>query len=321
MKEMEFELDKSSKVKLYHQLYQIFVSMITKGELAQGSRLPSIRNLSEDYGISRNTVTKAYSELEKDGYIYSLSKSGFFVKNPDEIIPSEQSVPKTEQEDDDIPKVDSLLRNSTSDTDSIISKDTEGDLLHSNLDADSVIQKTDTIILKDSFSLDQIVPPDSSAIPLDNSGNKEHTILMNSGDIVESDSNNEVILSPNEAFIDSCITALAEHHNRITIRAGGVFFAPRATERKLSIPSASICGCSNISVENPHSAPSFAASSARLCGVWKLAGWLHSVRAITVPSAQSIAACIRSFSPVCSLTKQTSRKAFTFGLVLRPVFA
>ena len=215
MKEMEFELDKSSKVKLYHQLYQIFVSMITKGELAQGSRLPSIRNLSEDYGISRNTVTKAYSELEKDGYIYSLSKSGFFVKNPDEIIPSEQSVPKTEQEDDDIPTVDSLLRNSTSDTDFIISKDTEGDLLHSNLDADSVIQKTDTIILKDSFSLDQIVPPDSSAIPLDNSGNKEHTILMNSGDIVESDSNNEVILSPNEAFIDSCITALAEHHKRI----------------------------------------------------------------------------------------------------------
>lgn len=212
---MEFELDKSSKVKLYHQLYQIFVSMITKGELAQGSRLPSIRNLSEDYGISRNTVTKAYSELEKDGYIYSLSKSGFFVKNPDEIIPSEQSVPKTEQEDDDIPTVDSLLRNSTSDTDFIISKDTEGDLLHSNLDADSVIQKTDTIILKDSFSLDQIVPPDSSDIPLDNSGNKEHTILMNSGDIVESDSNNEVILSPNEAFIDSCITALAEHHNRI----------------------------------------------------------------------------------------------------------
>lgn len=212
---MEFELDKSSKVKLYHQLYQIFVSMITKGELAQGSRLPSIRNLSEDYGISRNTVTKAYSELEKDGYIYSLSKSGFFVKNPDEIIPSEQSVPKTEQEDDDIPTVDSLLRNSTSDTDSIISKDTEGDLLHSNLDADSVIKKTDTIILKDSFSLDQIVSPDSSAIPLDNSGNKEHTILMNSGDIVESDSNNEVILSPNEAFIDSCITALAEHHNRI----------------------------------------------------------------------------------------------------------
>ena len=124
MKEMEFELDKSSKVKLYHQLYQIFVSMITKGELAQGSRLPSIRNLSEDYGISRNTVTKAYSELEKDGYIYSLSKSGFFVKNPDEIIPSEQSVLKTEQEDDDIPTVDSLLRNSTSDTDSIISKDT-----------------------------------------------------------------------------------------------------------------------------------------------------------------------------------------------------
>ena len=59
---MEFELDKSSKVKLYHQLYQIFVSMITKGELAQGSRLPSIRNLSEDYGISRKTDTSTPSQ-------------------------------------------------------------------------------------------------------------------------------------------------------------------------------------------------------------------------------------------------------------------
>lgn len=212
---MEFELDKSSKVKLYHQLYQVFVNMITSGELPLGSKLPSIRNLSEDHGISRNTVTKAYSELEKDGYIYSLSKSGFFVKNPDEIIPAEQSVPKTVQEEDDIPTVDSLLRHSTSDTDSMMTKDTEENLLHSNLDADSVIQKTDTIILKDSFSMDQIVPPDSSVISLDNSGNKERTILMNSGDIVESDSNNDVILSPNEAFIDSCITALAEHHNRI----------------------------------------------------------------------------------------------------------
>lgn len=212
---MEFELDKSSKVKLYHQLYQVFVNMITSGELPLGSKLPSIRNLSEDHGISRNTVTKAYSELEKDGYIYSLSKSGFFVKNPDEIIPTEQSVPKTVQEEDDIPTVDSLLRHSTSDTDSMMTKDTEENLLHSNLDADSVIQKTDTIILKDSFSMDQIVPPDSSVISLDNSGNKERTILMNSGDIVESDSNNDVILSPNEAFIDSCITALAEHHNRI----------------------------------------------------------------------------------------------------------
>lgn len=212
---MEFELDKSSKVKLYHQLYQVFVNMITSGELPLGSKLPSIRNLSEDHGISRNTVTKAYSELEKDGYIYSLSKSGFFVKNPDEIIPAEQSVPNTVQEEDDIPTVDSLLRHSTSDTDSMMTKDTEENLLHSNLDADSVIQKTDTIILKDSFSMDQIVPPDSSVISLDNSGNKERTILMNSGDIVESDSNNDVILSPNEAFIDSCITALAEHHNRI----------------------------------------------------------------------------------------------------------
>lgn len=217
MKEITIELDKSSKVKLYHQLYQFFVDMIDSGELPVGTKLPSIRNLSEDYNISRNTVTKAYSELEKDGYIYSLVKSGFFVKNPNEASPSEyheeKAVPLEAEEDSEIPTVNSLLKNSTAET---LSSSVEGsDLILTNMDAISAPRtKNETIILKDSLSDDEVLPPSmSKSISLES--NKEISIIMSSGDVVSSAVSSEKILSPIAAFIDSCITALAEHHNRL----------------------------------------------------------------------------------------------------------
>lgn len=214
---MEFKLDKSSKVKLYHQLYQIFVGMIESGELKVGSKIPSIRILSDDYGISRNTVTKTYGELEKDGYIYSLSKSGFYVRNPKEQLPP--SIKKQEpadipekEEEDEIPTVNSLLKNSMA-----TKEDPGKELLQTNLDAD-IIQKKETLILKDTLSVDEFSQKEidiASEEICNNDGNKECSLLMNSGDIVQSRPVKEVILSPIQAFIDSCITALAEHHNRI----------------------------------------------------------------------------------------------------------
>lgn len=214
VKELVFELDKSRKVKLYHQLYQNFVKMIESGELAEGAKIPSIRNLSEEYNISRNTVTKAYGELEKDGYIYSMTKSGFYIKNPKDANPIkvENKRPVTIiEEDDDIPTVNSLLRNASQEL-----KEPEVELLQTNLDANPEIHKIDTIILKDSLSVDEVDTVQQEIFEnTENSENREVSLLMNSGDIVKSVTNNDVILSPNEAFVDSCITALAEHHNRL----------------------------------------------------------------------------------------------------------
>lgn len=217
MKDIAIELDKSSKVKLYHQLYQFFVDMIESGELPLGTKLPSIRNLSEDYKISRNTVTKAYSELEKDGYIYSLVKSGFFVKNPNEAAPSDSSEVKSSpveaEEDSEIPTVNSILKNSTAET---LSSSVEGsELMLTNMDAISAPRsKKETIILKDSLSNDEVQSPSmTNSIPSES--NKEHSIIMNSGDVFSSAACSEKILSPIASFIDSCITALAEHHNRL----------------------------------------------------------------------------------------------------------
>ena len=108
MNNFEIKLDKTSKVKLYHQIYLFFVNAIENKEIPEETKLPSIRTLSEDYNISRNTVTKAYSELESNGYIYSLSKSGFFVKNPDSAELNFHA--KEKIEDERIPTVELIIK-------------------------------------------------------------------------------------------------------------------------------------------------------------------------------------------------------------------
>ncbi|MGE7758572.1 PLP-dependent aminotransferase family protein [Peribacillus sp. NPDC097895] len=54
---------------------------LSGGSLIAGSKLPSVRQLSEYFSCSKNTVIKAYEELEKEHLIYSVPKSGYYVVN------------------------------------------------------------------------------------------------------------------------------------------------------------------------------------------------------------------------------------------------
>ena len=63
-----------------------------EGELQAGSRLPSVRQLSEHFSCSKNTVIKAYEELEKGHFIYSIPKSGYYVVNVLPNTPEENSI-------------------------------------------------------------------------------------------------------------------------------------------------------------------------------------------------------------------------------------
>lgn len=54
---------------------------LADGSLTAGDKLPSVRRLSEHFLCSKNTVIKAYEELEKAHLIYSVPKSGYFVVN------------------------------------------------------------------------------------------------------------------------------------------------------------------------------------------------------------------------------------------------
>lgn len=200
----EIKLDKTSKVKLYHQLYLFFVNAIKNKELPEDTKLPSIRTLSEDYNISRNTVTKAYSELEANGYIYSLSKSGFFVKNPSSTEPSLHS--KEKSEDEGIPTVESIIKERKKEK-----TEEKSDFVTENIDADSsVLKNSGTFILTDPFSSEQEEQNSVLKLP---SENNEKTILTNTGDLVNSSPEKRKILSPIEDYVESAKTAIKENKN------------------------------------------------------------------------------------------------------------
>ena len=200
----EIKLDKTSKVKLYHQLYLFFVNAIKNKKLQEETKLPSIRTLSEDYNISRNTVTKAYSELEANGYIYSLSKSGFFVKNPSSTEPSLHS--KEKSEDEGIPTVESIIKERKKEK-----TEEKNDFVTENIDADSsVLKNSGTFILTDPFSSEQKEQNSVLKLP---SENNEKTILTNTGDLVNYSPEKRKILSPIEDYVESAKTAIKENKN------------------------------------------------------------------------------------------------------------
>jgi DNA-binding transcriptional MocR family regulator len=77
----------------YMKIVEEIKQQLTHGNLAAGNKLPSVRQLSEKFSCSKNTVLKAYSELEKEHLIYTIPQSGHYIVNefklphdqPDEI--------------------------------------------------------------------------------------------------------------------------------------------------------------------------------------------------------------------------------------------
>lgn len=72
------------KEPIFLQVKNQIINYIKLGILKADDKLPSVRNLAEELGINLNTVQKVYSELESEGYVYTLNKKGVFVyKNND----------------------------------------------------------------------------------------------------------------------------------------------------------------------------------------------------------------------------------------------
>lgn len=63
----------------YNELYNYIKKEITDGQLAYGTKLPSIRKASGLFSVSRTTVQNAYFALSADGYIISEPQSGYYV--------------------------------------------------------------------------------------------------------------------------------------------------------------------------------------------------------------------------------------------------
>ncbi|MDO4590235.1 MAG: GntR family transcriptional regulator [Slackia sp.] len=74
-----FHIDEASGVPLWIQIRKRLVFLITSGRFARGERLPSVRELSVNFGVNYNTVNKVYQDLERDGYIFTKRGLGTYV--------------------------------------------------------------------------------------------------------------------------------------------------------------------------------------------------------------------------------------------------
>ena len=76
---MNLFIDNKSNAPIYEQIYSQIKNQILSGVLQDDEALPSIRNLAKDLRISVITTKRAYDELEKDGFIYTIAAKGCFV--------------------------------------------------------------------------------------------------------------------------------------------------------------------------------------------------------------------------------------------------
>lgn len=87
---MNIIINNTSGVPIYEQIYEQLKNEIVSGTLKENEALPSIRALAKGLRISVITTKRAYEELERSGYIYTLSGKGSYVaKRNTELIREE----------------------------------------------------------------------------------------------------------------------------------------------------------------------------------------------------------------------------------------
>ncbi len=74
-------LDVKDRRPIYEQIVEKLSQLMASGVLAQDTPLPSVRSLATELSINPNTVQRAYIELERQGYIYSIKGKGSFVSD------------------------------------------------------------------------------------------------------------------------------------------------------------------------------------------------------------------------------------------------
>lgn len=74
-------IDYKDKRPIYEQIVGKFQQMILCGALMPNEAMPSVRSLAMELSLNPNTIQRAYQELEKSGYIYSIKGKGSFVND------------------------------------------------------------------------------------------------------------------------------------------------------------------------------------------------------------------------------------------------
>ena len=93
---MKVILSNQSELPIYAQIKEQLKEQILDGQIPEGTVLPSIRQLAKDLGISVITTTRAYRELENEGFIASVQGKGSIVLRGDNEVIREQCLRQIE---------------------------------------------------------------------------------------------------------------------------------------------------------------------------------------------------------------------------------
>ncbi|WP_373215401.1 GntR family transcriptional regulator [Ruminococcus sp. 5_1_39BFAA] len=93
---MNILIDNKSGAPIYDQIYTQIKNQIISGVLEEDEALPSIRNLAKDLRISVITTKRAYDELEREGFIYTIPAKGCFVAPKNVELLREENLKKIE---------------------------------------------------------------------------------------------------------------------------------------------------------------------------------------------------------------------------------
>lgn len=89
---MELNIKRESSFTIHVQLKEQIKGLILNNLLADGSQLPTVRQLGEFLRINKNTASKVYRELEEEGYVVSIKGRGTFVNNGEKPVKTKEFV-------------------------------------------------------------------------------------------------------------------------------------------------------------------------------------------------------------------------------------
>lgn len=78
------------KSPIYAQIAHQIKLQIISGEIKGSQQLPTVRDLAEEAGVNPNTIQRAFTELEREGMVFSQRTSGRFVTDDEERIARER---------------------------------------------------------------------------------------------------------------------------------------------------------------------------------------------------------------------------------------
>lgn len=123
---MQVLIDNKSGLPIYDQIYSQIKSQIISGAIGEGEALPSIRGLAKTLRISVITTKRAYDELEREGFIYTVAAKGCFVAPKNVELLREENLKRIEGHMAEITRLASSCNLTTDDLVQMLRYEMEG---------------------------------------------------------------------------------------------------------------------------------------------------------------------------------------------------